>query len=535
MRVYPALVVPCIALVAVLGAAIPSMGEPEFELEATLHQLQTGDEKVRQRAARVLAELPAAEFARVAPELASLFQIEAGDALVDALSRRDVDSVIGSLEGIKPQWRTHEAAMHELYDRLRERPEELAWKPDALKAVDVVPPELMHSFATDEPILVGTSVVQPSPQGRGLAFEALGCKVEPKRVRADRATLLRITPTDFGEPTALWIVSDGGAWSYGPAAVGRVSPPGGSVEVLDVDLDGRFDGEADLVRCDEGAFRPFDGRVWTGGEAYLAERSETGARLIRLAPTPDGGRGSIAAWKRVNEWRTEVGLPPLRLDLERCRACSRHVDYWRANGFSGHDQDPRKPEYSREGALAGRSSSVMAAGTAAELVDRIHPTILHRITLLGRVRGGMGAAETPGSLIWASRPDAKPLGRPILVPAPGQSSVPHLVLSEAPVPDHDPNYYDKPHGYPVSVTLSGLSGPWTETQLTLVDVEEPDTPLPGRIFSPEQPYSRSRAGNYDTVYFVAKRALPANRRLRATFTALRGGEPYRYEWEFRTK
>jgi hypothetical protein len=270
-------------------------------------------------------------------------------------------------------------------------------------------------------------------------------------------------------------------------------------------------------------------------------RREGAALTIATMPEPSPrwmDAGAAAGMDALNAWRNAAGLAPHRIDENRWRACGLHHAYWTKNGFSAHDQDPAKPGFTTDGALAGSRSSVWAMGAAAQFVVRIGGSVLHRSSLLGRPSEGVGFYAGPaGSLLWGAEIEGISRGFPVAIPGPGQVDVPSNCEPEMPLPARDPNFYEKARGFPVSVTWSGLDdGPVAKRRLELMP-EGSTKPLPGTLFSAESPYHPEFRTGYpdDSAIFVADAPLARGTTYIARFRADGATGPIDFSWRFRTK
>lgn len=236
----------------------------------------------------------------------------------------------------------------------------------------------------------------------------------------------------------------------------------------------------------------------------------------------------------LNAWRRGIGLQALFIDLPRSRDCQAHTEYWRLNGYSGHDESPSAKGYSKGGARAGRHGSVSEDPRPDRTVLRIGRTILHRETSLGQSRYGLGVGYGVGSCLWGGALGTRKRGFPILVPSPGQKNVPTTCVSEEPVPSRDPGFYESPRGYAVAVWYAGLYRDLRNARIELYRVDGDEEPLSGDLFSAEQPYRPAFSAKPMTC-FVADRALDRETRYCARFTATAGDRPIDFSWTFETK
>ena len=76
---------------------------------------------------------------------------------------------------------------------------------------------------------------------------------------------------------------------------------------------------------------------------------------------------ALGAWTFVNAFRHPLGLLPKFLVLPHGEMCQKHVECWRRNGFTGHDEDASKPGFGEEGEEAGHSSTAWPGRGAADV------------------------------------------------------------------------------------------------------------------------------------------------------------------------
>jgi hypothetical protein len=334
------------------------------------------------------------------------------------------------------------------------------------------------------------------------------------------------------------------AWYAASPHVARAVMDGSPVELLDVQGDGAFDGDDDLIRFGDGAFRPLrEGPFgWTPkGLVRFRLRREGGALTISSVPEPSPrwmDAAAAAGMDALNAWRNAAGLAPHRIDETRWKACGLHHEYWNRNGFSAHDEDASKPGWTTDGAKAGQSSSVWQAGDARAFVARIGGSILHRSSLIGRPSEGVGFyAGNAGSLLWGATIEGISRNFPIAIPGPGQTDVLWNCESEMPFPPKDPAFYSKARGFPVSVTWSGLTeAPVAKRRIDLIP-EGAAAPLPGRTFSAEDPYHPDYRNGYpdDSTIFVSDAPLAHGTTYVVRFRADGASGPIDVSWRFRTK
>jgi hypothetical protein len=420
-------------------------------------------------------------------------------------------------------------------------------KPDALQDPETVPLGLL--------LPVGMRLPWPRQGGpaslaAGAALEVDGDgdgKVETK-VEPGASRVFEAGPAD-GRRRVL-VTSRRGRWLAAPADVVRGELKGRAVEFLDGDQDGAFAGERDHVRWGTGAFTPLGGPRRVLIEDSLAtfevRRTVDGWELVVLPEArPDGTPDD--AWRclvALNRLRQSVGLSPVGIDLVKCAACRKHAEWLRLNhgtpataGLSAHHETPGTPGYSPEGATAGTSSILANTSDPVDSVRMFAQTMLHATDMLGDPGTGFGVGCSSGgragwTAIWGSDGGARPDGTPLVVPAPGQVDVATRGAGEVPAPDDPPGWYDRPRGFPITALVGGRA--LTRARLTLYEGSSA-TPVPGRLWSPEAPITKTQPGNDGALFFMADVPLSPKTAYTAELTADERGAPVAWAWTFRTR
>jgi hypothetical protein len=414
----------------------------------------------------------------------------------------------------------------------------------------VVPPELAVSL---EDLVAGSLVPPP----RSMAIKPAGVTIDwdgdgriEATVRTGRSAVVRAAKD--GLPVPIVLAERGGAWRVMPAAVLRGTIGGVAVEVLDADLDGRYDGAEDRLRWDGGAFhRPAEERrvptakglaTWTltlGGGAW---RFSLTPEALPEGATPVAVQGLLG----VNAFRNRTGLAPLTLDLEWSAGCQKHAEYIKLNptdGF-GHSETSGRPGYSPEGHTAAQEGVMERTGDPARAVERLTAMVLHRTPFLcdPKFPVGVGAVGfkggdhdlsigPPGYSVLRAGPAMGSKAFPVLVPGPGQKDVPLTLLREVPEPDRRKNFYDAPRGYPVSISCLGKDQ--VATGLTLKIVGKKDL-VPSFVFTAAEPVHASFAHNYASAFLVTEEPLARDTTYEAECTVTEGAKSRRLAWRFTT-
>lgn len=426
----------------------------------------------------------------------------------------------------------------------------VALAPAELDDPDLVPPELTVSL---QDLTAGWLVPPP----RSVAIKQTGVAIDwdgdgriEATVRSGKSGIVRASKDGF--PVPLLLAERGGGWRVMPAAVLRGQVGGTAVEVLDADLDGRYDGAADRLRWDGGAFhRPAaEKRVPTAkGLARWTLTLGGGAWRFTLEPEalPEGATPvAVQGLVGVNAFRNRTGLAPLALDLDWSAGCQKHAEYIKLNpvdGF-GHSETAGRPGYSSEGLTAAQEGVMEKTGDPARAVERLTAMLMHRTPFLcdPAFPVGVGAVGTkggdhdpatgpPGFSVLRAGAALGSKAFPVLVPAPGQKDVPLTLLPEVPTPDRRKNLYDAPRGYPVSVSFLGKDQ--SGARLTLRVVGKKD-PVPSVVFTPAEPIHASFAHNYATAFLVTEEPLARDTLYEVECTFGEGAQAQRLVWRFTT-
>lgn len=532
-------------LPAVVGTARADGDEAAAPLAALVGDLRAEDGQKRSAAARALASRGPDAVAAILDDLPPDTDWDAWEALVAALDGMGAADALAELLSLRTAWPSGRAvSLSGLEATLRDR---LDVKPQRVKLLPAeLPDPHLLPLALREPVLDGLPLppaVAPGHhlvqiRGDDLVVDVRGDGKPTSRVAARKPQVLGVGGRGEERPVAFLRERD--RWSCGPGGVlaGRLGRE--TVQVLDGDGDGVLDGPRDFVRIGDGAFvrQTADRLLMTeeGLVRYGFERDGDHWILVcRAEPQPRWADAKqLAALSWLNGWRGRTGLAPLRLDRRRSEAAALHSRYMRWNGV-GHDESTDKEGYTREGSRAGRRSSVSPDPDPVATFRRISATILHRESCLGRSADGLGVGHGPGgSVLWGGNSAESEVGGPVLVPGPGQRDVDVQCLSEIPVPDFDAAFYEKMHGYPVSVNYTGALSGLSDVRLTLF-VQGSETEVPGYLFTPGRPYAKSIPSNNGAAHFVAESPLLGSTRYEVVFSGMRAGVRVEVIWSFVTR
>jgi hypothetical protein len=416
---------------------------------------------------------------------------------------------------------------------------------------DQIPPDLLVPLEG-----LAASGLAPVPASAvvkktGVSIDWDGDGKTETNVRAGGAALVRVAKGE--RRLALFVLGRGDAWWVGPAMV-LATKSGAPFEamLLDADLDGRFDGEADRVRFEGGAFmRIVEPRRVQRGLDLLRWRLEqdAGKTLLRAdAEEPPAGVGPIETLglAAVNEFRSRCGLAPLTLDAEWCRGCKAHATYITLNpedGF-GHSETPGRPGFSQAGLTAAIEGVMERTGSPRRAVESLTAMMLHRTPFLAdpSARVGVGSSaewrgppapepvEMPGFCVLRAGVALTSHAWPVTCPGPGQKDVPLLGKAEVPEPDRMTNVYAQPRGYPISVSFLGAEHRPVRITLHTAKGQLVD----GHLFTPREPVHASFAHNYATAFLLPKEPLAPRTVHEVEVVAGEGVAAKRLLWRFTT-
>jgi len=275
------------------------------------------------------------------------------------------------------------------------------------------------------------------------------------------------------------------AWP--PTTLEEVRP---LIKKLTEDRDGRLTFTV-VVTTEKGEYpvyvgAPGETRLERTAEAFIVRLGDKViyrvSRSARPTPKPE------AVLEAVNGHRTRAGLGKVRLSASLSRACDLHALYLSKNdarGLSGHEEDPKAPGYSEEGAKAGKRSVISPFApqeTPLEGVDSLMATLYHRVSLLqpelseigigwAYRRDGIGHLVIDVSTIDL-RTDLKLY--PVVYPVNGQKEVPlDFGLGARETPNPIPAEGTSA-GYPITIQLVERKKPYDVEAKLFLDNKEVD-------------------------------------------------------------
>lgn len=377
----------------------------------------------------------------------------------------------------------------------------------------------------------------------------------PLKVRGGRRPVVLDLPVDGREVPVLFYLKQG-EWFAAPAGMVSGKTPLGILEILDVDLDGEFTGKMDFI-------------AWRGGRLHLQGKtpqvfSETGLHTysltqvknklrveLSLAEFPEGVTpDATAAWLLTNQLRNGVGLEPVQMDVKRAAAAAAHTHYLQLNGSGGagslnvHDELSNLPGYTVEGKQAAHGNVSWGGGGHNLPTQPGHEfaTLFHRGEFVYPSLTMGAGAEGEYGVVWVEDGQydtARWLQETglescwVMVPGPGQTSVPQRALRDSPIPASVPDFYSRDRGYPVSVSCSYTYAQLDQVSLKLFDSEGEE--IDGFPITMSDAGFTSQGFSADYL-FAAKTALASKSEYRAEFQARIKAEDrlLTFSWTFST-
>jgi hypothetical protein len=247
------------------------------------------------------------------------------------------------------------------------------------------------------------------------------------------------------------------------------------------------------------------------------------------------------AVERLNEFRKIAGLPAVTLDPALSKGCQAHANYLLKNidqpstqGLGAHDEDPKLPGYTEEGAKAGKSSDIHFIDPVTS-VDGWMATPYHRFPLVDPTlqRVGIGYVQV-NKYSWICVMDVlsgkggntTKSSWPVCYPADKQKDVPLLFGGENPNPI--PSDPDGQAGYTISVTFE----PGTPVKHATYSLKKDKTEVACWWASPEKPSDKRFQRN--SIWIMSKDPLEAGTTYTVTVSAKVGGKNWTKSWTFTT-
>jgi uncharacterized protein YkwD len=251
--------------------------------------------------------------------------------------------------------------------------------------------------------------------------------------------------------------------------------------------------------------------------------------------------------ERINAFRKLVGIAPVTLAPALSLGCKRHAEYLLNNsdhpstvGLGAHNEDPKLPGYTKEGAKAGKAavifflqSSNLDAVKPASTIDGFVDTFFHRIPLFDPDLKRVGFGFAKGKRIFVVLDVLNGFGtdQPVIYPVDKQTEVPLVYRGlERPSPIEElKDKKDKKAGYPITVTFP-RSIEVTKVTAQLKDAKGAEVPI--YLTTPEKSVDPGLQRN--TVALFAQSALTAGSTYTVTVQADLSGEVWKRTWSFTT-
>ena len=292
----------------------------------------------------------------------------------------------------------------------------------------------------------------PADVSKGRLLYSTSPDRRPSRRRAgDRAIRFRI-PDHDPATIAVRIARDGdGGFEYFASEGRRFVVGGDFIEVIDVDIDGRFELEDDgWRRAGCGMVLPFTDGMVVGRSRVTVTWLAAGGEQIDARVEPIPGRvEQLAALDAINRHRLRAGLPAADLDPDRSRGCTEHSRYLERNGWDGvrdaHSQNLGPDGATDAGARAAAASLIFAL-PVEECVEALWRTWYHRVAMCSPTLTHVGINDHPRGpavidvqLGLSGLKEVAPhWDDPVAVPGDGDDRVPRRAHGESPkepVPD----------------------------------------------------------------------------------------------------
>jgi hypothetical protein len=322
----------------------------------------------------------------------------------------------------------------------------------------------------------------------------------------------------------------------GPEAPACLAVTLGRVRLVfsDVDGNGRFDEEGVDGWTVEGQTHlvPLERPFVVGATRYEVSFGEENKKVTWTSEDLEAPAAIVRGLETLNARRLQNGLVPLWLDEEASRRCVLHARYMQINGEQAHEEDPRRPGYTEDGARAGMSSSLGGSEELADMADRICRQFFHRFSALDSQTGAFGLAAAHGySLVdGASVTSARPWTDPVLVPAPGSRDQPRFfATSERPLAYPE----GATPGFPITLQFHGGPDPVVE-QAELTALGRKPAPVAVWTSWPGSPANATFPHNYAAICLIPQRPLEPGTTYRVDVRYQRGEETITASWTFET-
>jgi hypothetical protein len=210
--------------------------------------------------------------------------------------------------------------------------------------------------------------------------------------------------------------------------------------LVDSDLDGVVGSEGDGIvapGCRTAAV--WAQEIWSAeGGVRLVRGSARGTWSARaMPPAVAGDKDRGAAWNVLQWRRQQGGFFPLVYDASLEPGLEKHLVYLDRTGEEGHQEDPSKAAYSKEGDAAGQESVLdFGPSTCLEGVNDQFETLLHRQFCIAAelARAAMLVRKKTFGMRMVGAYDGPLAGRVCVFPSHGMADVPPRLMYEVPMP-----------------------------------------------------------------------------------------------------
>ena len=317
-------------------------------------------------------------------------------------------------------------------------------------------------------------------------------------------------------------------WGY-QAKVG-----GESLLFMDLNTDDQIVPESDVVAMAHGAFAVIipETLLLKSGQYKV---SFDGLKQLLLTPDDLGAAQALVAdASLMTEIRVRSGLRPAALDAKASADCLKHIEYLKKNGLiegssgmSLHEEDPAKPGYTPEGALAGKRGDIFpAVPTSRVAIQGWYQSLWHAVPIVdpGLKTFGVGIKYNTAVLYFNGRRPHD--GGHLPYPPDGAVGIPRSFGERGEIPNPVAGTENgKGAGIPVFVR----GGPTVES---VVMTDAAGKPVEGSTSSPAQPANPAWPTNSGVAAFIPSKPLAPMTTYKVTFKFSDGTAPV--SWSFTT-
>jgi len=262
-----------------------------------------------------------------------------------------------------------------------------------------------------------------------------------------------------------------------------------------------------------------------------------GQKFLILEPEDLGAFQGLAPDAAImTELRIRSAVRPVALDPKKCVDCEKHCDYLKANkmadgsgGLASHQEDPNKPGYTPEGALAGKNSDIGFTGSVTHAILGLYASVWHAVPIVDpRLREFSVAHKNGVNMLYFTEREGSQ-DRISTQPPDGAVGVHRAFGEDGEFPNPVlGSEFGRGMGFPIFVRLVT---PYRD----LVSAEVTDGTgkrVPGTFSSPAKPANPEWPTNSNCAAFVPSKPLLPNMPYRVKFTFAEESEPV--SWTFTT-